>query len=108
MVLKPSGFFFATAHGKTSCDGIGGTVKRLTASASLQERDSSRQILNTQDMFKFCQKDIDGIEFFYISKEDVSKVRLMLQERFDTTRTLPGTRRFHQFKPKNVNTIQYE
>ena len=27
--------FFATSHGKTACDGIGGTVKRLAARASL-------------------------------------------------------------------------
>ena len=28
--------FFATSHGKSPCDGIGGTVKRLVARASLQ------------------------------------------------------------------------
>ena len=28
--------FFATSHGKSPCDGIGGTVKRLTSQASLQ------------------------------------------------------------------------
>ena len=28
--------FFATSHGKTACDGIGGTAKRLTLNASLQ------------------------------------------------------------------------
>lgn len=30
--------FFATSHGKSPCDGIGGTVKRLVARASLQDR----------------------------------------------------------------------
>ena len=30
--------FFATSHGKSQCDGIGGTVKRLTARSSLQRR----------------------------------------------------------------------
>ena len=28
--------FYATSHGKGPCDGIGGTVKRLAAKASLQ------------------------------------------------------------------------
>ena len=28
--------FFATSHGKSACDGVGGTVKRLVARASLQ------------------------------------------------------------------------
>ena len=36
--------FFATSHGKSPCDGIGGTVKRLTTRASLQ-RPISNQIL---------------------------------------------------------------
>ena len=34
--LDASWTFFATSHGKSPCDGIGGTVKRLTARASLQ------------------------------------------------------------------------
>ena len=34
--LMPNGVFFANSHGKQPCDGIGGTVKRLTAKASLQ------------------------------------------------------------------------
>lgn len=28
--------FFATSHGKSPCDGVGGTVKRIAARASLQ------------------------------------------------------------------------
>ncbi len=31
--------FSATAHGKGVCDGLGGTVKRLAARASLQRSD---------------------------------------------------------------------
>ena len=30
--LKAEWIFFATSHGKSTCDGIGGTVKRTTAS----------------------------------------------------------------------------
>lgn len=51
--------FFATAHGKSPCDGIGGTVKRLTAKASLQ-RPVDGQILTPRDMFKFCQESLQG------------------------------------------------
>jgi hypothetical protein len=29
--------FFATSHGKSACDGVGGTLKRLAAKASLQQ-----------------------------------------------------------------------
>lgn len=51
--------FFATSHGKSSCDGIGGTVKRLTAKASLQ-RPVNKQILTPKDMFDFCQESVKG------------------------------------------------
>ena len=60
--------FFATSHGKSACDGIGGTVKRLAAKASLQSQ-ACGQIVNAEEMFKFCKTEIKGIEFFYISKE---------------------------------------
>ena len=45
---------FATGHGKSTCDGIGGTVKRLTARAGLQ-RPISSQIFPTKTIFEFCQ-----------------------------------------------------
>ncbi|XP_071948717.1 uncharacterized protein [Antedon mediterranea] len=34
--LQAEWHFFATSHGKHACDGIGGTIKRLVAKASLQ------------------------------------------------------------------------
>ena len=34
--IKAEWHYFATSHGKSACDGVGGTVKRLAARASLQ------------------------------------------------------------------------
>ena len=45
--------FFATSHGKGSCDGIGGTVKRSVAKASLH-RVYQQQILTAEEMFDYC------------------------------------------------------
>lgn len=44
--------FFATSHGKNACDGIGGTVKRAVAQASMQ-RLYTNQILTPLLMFDF-------------------------------------------------------
>ena len=52
--------FFATSHGKTACDGIEGTAKRLTLKASLQ-RPVHNQIITPRDMFSFCSENISGI-----------------------------------------------
>ena len=65
--------FFATSHGKSACDGIGGTVKRLVAKASLQHQ-TCGQIVHAEEMFKFCKTEIKGIEFIYISKETMAGV----------------------------------
>ena len=56
--------FLATSHGKSPCDGIGGTVKRLVIRASLQPP-ISNQILTSDKMFEFCVKEIKGIDFLF-------------------------------------------
>ncbi|MCH2405823.1 MAG: hypothetical protein MK200_06480 [Nitrosopumilus sp.] len=45
--------FFATSHGKSPCDGIGGTVKRLVALESLR-RPLQNQILSPQTEVSMC------------------------------------------------------
>ena len=56
--------FFATSHGKSACDGIGGIIKRTVAKASLQ-RVYNNQILSAEDMYKFCIKHFENkIHFF--------------------------------------------
>ena len=64
--------FFATSHGKSPCDGIGGTVKRLVARASLQAP-SQGQILNPETFFQWCQSNISGIEFMFVSSEEIDE-----------------------------------
>ena len=65
--------FFATSHGKSPCDGIGGTVKRQTARASLQ-RPHSEQILDVASMLLFCKSNIPGLTFIHILKERMEEV----------------------------------
>ena len=52
--------FFATSHGKSPCDGIGGTVKRKIARTSLQ-RPVSDQILTFKAVEQFCNESLQGI-----------------------------------------------
>ena len=60
--------FFATSHGKSPCDGIGGTVKRITTRASLQ-RPINDQILTARKTYEFCVDEIKGIKFLFIKKK---------------------------------------
>jgi hypothetical protein len=47
--------FFATLHGKSPCDGIGGTVKRLVACASIQVT-VRNHILTPEDLYQWAKK----------------------------------------------------
>ena len=53
--------FFATSHGKGPCDGVGGTVKRLAARASLQ-RPINNQITTPRQLFEFAESEIKSID----------------------------------------------
>ena len=90
--------FFATTHGKSPCDGIGGTVKRITAIESLK-RTHNNQIITPEGMFNFYKLHCSDITFFYMSKSDVDTERKFLQARFASAKTIPGTRSFHRFRP---------
>ena len=74
-------FFFATSHGKNACDGVGGTIKRRAAYASLQ-RPISDQILTPLNLF-VAKKEIAGITTFFVNTEDVEKAAQFLQPRFE-------------------------
>ena len=54
--------FFATSHGKGPCDGVGGTVKRLAARASLQ-RPYKDQIWTPHQLFEFGCTAIPTVNF---------------------------------------------
>jgi len=90
--------FFATSHGKSPCDGIGGTVKRLAARASLQ-RPYDNQIITSRQLFEFGQSEINGINFYYATVEQHEQESQLLAPRFLTSRTIPGTHRLHCFRP---------
>lgn len=96
--LKAEWVFFATSHGKSPCDGIGGLVKRETYKESLR-RPYENQILNATHVFIFCQssKLSESITFFLIPHTEVAEAR-QFEESLKPI-TIPGTRSFHHFKP---------
>ena len=103
--LEAEWHFFATSHGKSPCDGIGGTVKRLSRRASLQ-RPVERQIMTTGDLFTWCSENIQNIKFFLVSKEEIDRLRPMLDQRFQGAHTIPGTRDHHCFIPTSERAIR--
>ena len=90
--------FFATSHGKNTCDGIGGTVKWLVPRTSLQSP-LEGQILSVRQLFDWRMCNIQHITFFFVPAADVDSQRALLDDRFESARTIPGTRDNHSFVP---------
>ena len=61
-----------------------------------------------EKMFEYCESDIKGINFIKVSKEDIAPVRQMLSTRFESGKTIPGTRSFHHFSPLSEGEVTYK
>ena len=97
--------FFATSHGKGPCDGVGGTVKRQAAKASLQ-RVYTDQITTPHELFTFCHTQLQGITFKFITTNEWSIEETLLKERFSKAKTIAGTQQLHSFVPVDTTTLQ--
>jgi hypothetical protein len=98
--------FFASGHGKSACDGIGGTVKRLARLASL-----SGQSINTAlEFYEFVDQNIKNIIPFYASSDEIEKVieAKSLEERYARSKTIPQTRQAHKYVPDNEKLYLFE
>ena len=97
--------FFAASHGKSPCDGVGGTVKRLVSRASLQ---LTTDAIDTADkMLYWCKENINGIKFFYVSKAAVEThcSLFQLEAWYARSSKIPGTRGHHGFIPISVTNL---
>lgn len=97
--------FFATSHGKSPCDGIGGTVKRLAARASLQAT-TTDHILNPLQLFQWAERHIQGIKFFFVSKDQVEAKAGGQEARFSSAKKVPGIRSHHCFIPTSNGQLR--
>ena len=102
--IKAEWHFSATSHGKGACDGLGGTVKRLAARASLQ-RPYDEQIMTPRQLYEWASTNIPSICFDYCSTEEYQREQSSLEERFCSSRTIPGTRKLHSFVPLTKDKI---
>ena len=103
--LRAEWHFFATSHGKSPCDGIGGTVKRLAARASLQAT-TTDHILTLEQLHMWCIKNIHGIKFFFVSKEKIAEASRQLAARFKVAKTIQGMRSNHCFLPVSETELK--
>ena len=89
---------------KSPCDWDRGTLKRLTANASLQHW-LDNQILTAEAMYQFRKRNIQGITFLHLMRAEFSDVKKNLTGRFVLAKSIPHTCRFHQFTPPSQRSI---
>lgn len=94
--------FFATSHDKGPCDGIGGTIKRLSRRASLQNEITIQTPLA---LILWCNSNIENIKCFFVSSDDISQTEIALGSRFQSSKTLPGTQKIHCFVPVDLFSV---
>ena len=105
--MDPEWIFFATSHGKSLCDDVGGFVKRYVAKHSLQ-RPLHDQILSYQSMLDLCIREIPSITFFGVSQEEMVNIRADLEDRFVKSKRVSGIRSSHHFVPISCNKIAHK
>lgn len=91
--------FFASCHGKSACDGIGGTLKRLARLASLQ-RHSNNQITSPEQLFNWARENVN-IQTFYVSSDSVQNNATTIERRMEQATVVQGTRSLHCYIPLN-------
>ena len=75
--------YFSTAHGKGPCDGLGGTIKRAAARASLQ-LPVDKQILTSKDLYNWLKYEhhFPNVHFEYSNASDYLESENFLMERY--------------------------
>ena len=97
--------FSATSHGKGAWDGLGGTVKRLAARASLQ-RPTDDQIMTPFQLYKWASENIPAVTFNYCTTTEYDIEKSFLEKRFEKSQTIPGIRSLHSFIPISTDSLQ--
>ncbi|XP_044583003.1 uncharacterized protein LOC123264021 isoform X1 [Cotesia glomerata] len=88
--------FFATAHGKGPCDGIGDILKRLAARASLQLA-VDKQITTPIGLYEWTSDpdNLPNIIVKFSPEEDYNTALNDLNDRFTKTKPILGTQQLH-------------
>lgn len=89
--------------GKSACDGIGASVKRLVRRRAIQGND----IKTPKEFFDACRKLDSSIAFDFCTNEEVHRAEIILNDRYENykVRQIVGTRKFHGFIPINSQEI---
>lgn len=102
--IKAEWHFFATSHGKSTCDGIGGTVKRLAARESLHKVFND-QIMTPRQLFDWAKQSISSMHFIYSTTQEHQNEEVLLRDRISSAKVIVGTQKLHSFIPSTKQKV---
>ncbi|XP_043278835.1 uncharacterized protein [Venturia canescens] len=107
--LEVEWHFFATAHGKGPCDGVGGTVKRIASRASLQ-LPYNEQISTPHQLYDWAVKpnSLPNICIRFFSNDDYIQAKEFLEKRYLKAKTISGTQKYHCVIPDGEGTLKFK
>lgn len=85
---------FATSHGKSACDGVGGILKRFTAKASLR-RPFKNQILTPFELYAWACESLAQIKPMRVPKSPMLKLVEEQSSSFARAVRIIGPRSLH-------------
>ena len=99
--------FFATAHGKGPCDGLGATVKRGATRASLQSGDNNH-ILTAKDLFNWLSTTgrMPSISFKYFTTNEYNSCSRFLNKRFQSKTRINNLHHQHCLIPLGDGVVR--
>lgn len=97
--------FFATSHGKSPCDALGGSFKRNARNRNMQNAmdpiDSAKKLYDWSQTIEKSKA-----EYKFCSQKEYDETEKMLRKRFNQEiRTVEGTQSLHEFKPIDESRI---
>ena len=94
--------FFPTSHVKSPFDGIGGTIRREDANASLRAT-IDNQIITPEDLYCWAKNNIKRVTLFYVPSIEIIEYerKFALESQYSSASTVDGTRPYHFFIPQS-------
>lgn len=96
--------YSATAHGKSSYDGIGATFKREAYRCSLLAK-PAQAMLTIGALVNWAKKHFETINIFYFTKTEHDKMQRKLNKRFEEAKPVTGILSHHAFMVLPRNTL---
>lgn len=92
--------FFCTSHGKSECDGLGGTIKRGVHRRAIA---SDIHVYNAKDFVNSALTFANKTVVAEMTTRDISRLTKGLKKRWANVPNIPGTQSFHYFWPSLKN-----